>query len=55
MMNTKIKAVIFDLDGTLIDTEKYYRTCWPLALEKFGYHRCITQFSQGVVRLWAVR
>lgn len=38
MMNTKIKAVIFDLDGTLIDTEKYYRTCWPLALEKFGYH-----------------
>ena len=37
-MERKIKAVIFDLDGTLIDTEKYYRTCWPLALEKFGYH-----------------
>ena len=33
-----IKAVIFDLDGTLLDTEKYYRRCWPLALEHFGYH-----------------
>lgn len=34
----QIKAVIFDLDGTLIDTEKYYRKCWPIALEHFGYH-----------------
>jgi DNA helicase-2/ATP-dependent DNA helicase PcrA len=34
---TDIKAVIFDLDGTLIDTEKYYRTCWPKALAHFGY------------------
>lgn len=33
-----VKAVIFDLDGTLIDTEKYYRICWPLAAEKAGYH-----------------
>lgn len=33
-----VKAVIFDLDGTLIDTEKYYRKCWPLAAEKAGYH-----------------
>lgn len=32
-----IKAVIFDLDGTLIDTEKYYRICWPKALAHFGY------------------
>lgn len=32
-----IKTVIFDLDGTLIDTEKYYRICWPKALEHFGY------------------
>ena len=32
-MNTKnIKAVIFDMDGTLIDTEKYYRMFWPKAL-----------------------
>jgi len=33
-----IKAVIFDLDGTLIDTEKYYRVFWPKALAAFGYH-----------------
>jgi DNA helicase-2/ATP-dependent DNA helicase PcrA len=33
----KIKAVIFDLDGTLIDTEKYYRVCWSKAMAHFGY------------------
>ena len=36
-MNTKnIKAVIFDMDGTLIDTEKYYRMFWPKALAILG-------------------
>ncbi|MDO4459621.1 MAG: HAD family phosphatase [Clostridia bacterium] len=33
----KIKAFIFDMDGTLIDTEKYYRIAWPRALKEFGY------------------
>ncbi|MGN1089408.1 MAG: HAD family hydrolase [Huintestinicola sp.] len=33
-----IKAVIFDMDGTIIDTEKYYRRFWPEALAHFGYH-----------------
>lgn len=33
-----IKAVIFDMDGTIIDTEKYYREFWPKALAEFGYH-----------------
>jgi len=32
-----IKAVIFDMDGTLIDTEKYYRIFWPKALAEYGY------------------
>lgn len=32
-----IKAVIFDMDGTLIDTEKYYRIFWPKAMADFGY------------------
>lgn len=32
-----IKAVLFDLDGTLIDTEKLYRKYWPEALRHFGY------------------
>lgn len=28
---------IFDMDGTIIDTEKYYRRFWPVALKHFGY------------------
>ena len=32
-----IQAVIFDMDGTLIDTEKYYNVCWCEAIAKFGY------------------
>ena len=35
--DTSIKAVIFDLDGTITDTEKYYKVAWPAALEHFGY------------------
>ena len=34
----EIKAVLFDMDGTLIDTEKYYRIFWPKAMAEFGYH-----------------
>lgn len=30
-------AVIFDLDGTLTDTEKYYKIAWPKAIRHFGY------------------
>lgn len=34
---SKISAFLFDMDGTLIDTECYYRRCWPAALKEFGY------------------
>jgi DNA helicase-2/ATP-dependent DNA helicase PcrA len=37
MENKHIKAVLFDLDGTIIDTEKYYRQYWPKGFAKFGY------------------
>ncbi len=30
-------AVIFDLDGTLTDTEKYYQIAWPEAIRHFGF------------------
>lgn len=36
-MAANTDAVIFDLDGTLTDTEKYYQIAWPKALEHFGY------------------
>lgn len=32
-----IKAVLFDLDGTIVDTERIYRSCWPIAFKQFGY------------------
>ena len=37
MEKSSIKAVLFDLDGTLTDTEKYYQIAWPKALSHFGY------------------
>ena len=33
-----IQTVIFDLDGTLLDTEKYYFAKWKEAMTHFGYH-----------------
>lgn len=39
-----IKAVIFDLDGTLIDTEKYFRINWPKAFAHFGYKMTDEQY-----------
>ena len=35
--NINIKAVLFDLDGTLTDTEKFYQQAWPITLKHFGY------------------
>ena len=34
---SNIKAFIFDLDGTLIDTEKIYRVLWPQAIKSVGF------------------
>ena len=34
---TKFKGVLFDLDGTLIDSEHYYFSNWqPILLDNFG-------------------
>ena len=36
-MENKFQGVLFDMDGTLIDTEKYLNPCWIQAAEEFGY------------------
>ena len=36
-MFENVKAVIFDLDGTLIDTEKIYRKVWPRTIREMGH------------------
>lgn len=36
-MSNNFKAVLFDMDGTLTDTEKYYQKAWPESLAHFGY------------------
>lgn len=47
----RITAVIFDMDGTLINTERYYRMFWPIALKEFGYemtdHQALAMRSLG--------
>lgn len=57
-----IKAVLFDLDGTLIDTEKYYRVCWKQTMEMMGFHMTDEQalklrslgrpFGEQTLRKW---
>ena len=39
----RIKAVLFDMDGTLIDTEKFFRIAWPEAAARFGYQMTDSQ------------
>lgn len=33
-----IKGIIFDMDGLILDTEKYYFRCWTESAEEFGFH-----------------
>ncbi len=42
----EIKAVIFDMDGTLLDTEKFYKICWPASVRRFGKEMSYEQYLQ---------
>lgn len=35
--NPAVRAVLFDMDGVITDTEKYYCECWPKSFRAFGY------------------
>ena len=37
-MTNGIKAVIFDMDGTLLDTERIYQKYWKIAADELGYN-----------------
>lgn len=41
---TKIKQLIFDMDGTLIDTEPLYQRCWQQALLEVGLKLSLEAF-----------
>ena len=48
----EIKAVIFDMDGVLIDTEKYLTKYWCMAAKEWGFpmkfeHACMIRSLQG--------
>lgn len=45
-MPEPIRAILFDLDGTLIDTEPYYVRCWQEAGQALGYPMTRTQGLQ---------
>ena len=44
-----VKAVLFDMDGTLIDTEKYYRIFWPITLKQYNYEKTNKQ-TQSIIK-----
>lgn len=39
MQKPQIKAVLFDMDGTVLDTEPIHKTAWEKAMESFGLER----------------
>ncbi|MCM1053939.1 MAG: HAD family phosphatase [Bacteroides sp.] len=40
----KIKAVLFDMDGTILDTEKIHKECWEQAMKDIGVDFSPTTF-----------
>lgn len=43
-----IKAIIFDLDGTLVDSVKYHAEAWVKAFQEYGYDFSHEKLSQQI-------
>ena len=43
---SNVKAVLFDMDGTLIDTEKIYQDAWVSAIHDMGYEMQVEQYYE---------
>ena len=43
-----IKAIIFDLDGTLVDSVRYHAEAWVKAFQKYGYDFSHETLSQQI-------
>ncbi len=56
-MNHKFKAVLFDMDGTLIDSMKYHVIAWKQAFAESGYYPDELEFyiNEGVKHPKTVR
>ena len=56
-MNQKFKAVLFDMDGTLIDSMKYHVIAWKEAFAESGYYPDELEFyiNEGVKHPKTVR
>lgn len=43
-----IKAIVFDLDGTLVDSVKYHTEAWVKAFQQYGYDFAFEQLRQQI-------
>lgn len=51
----QVRAVIFDHDGTLVDSEPVHRSCWQKALDPFGAHLSQEQYSEHLSGIPSIR
>ena len=48
IFDESVKAVIFDMDGVLLDTESVCKVCWKRAADEYGVERIEEAFMQCV-------